>query len=293
MSRHAFVTGATGFLGGLLVRRLLDQGWTVDAWVRSSAAADRLPPGVVAVSGPSLAVVQRLKDHPPMVVFHLAALYLRHHNAEDVAPLIDANVRLEAELLDAMARTGVRAMVRAGTTFQHYRGTAGRSLNLYAATKAAAEPIAAYFADAFGIRVVSLHLTDTYGPEDRRQKLFRLLHTAALNGQPLDMSPGEQRVDLLHGSDAVSAFIRGAELACVDQGNVAYGVSSGCVLTLREVITLWSSVGGDCPEIRWGGRAYAEREHMAPYLPPLLPGWSPQVALADGLRQLATAYRTT
>jgi uncharacterized protein YbjT (DUF2867 family) len=38
----AFVTGGSGFIGGMLVKRLRDEGWAVRALARSEAAAARL-----------------------------------------------------------------------------------------------------------------------------------------------------------------------------------------------------------------------------------------------------------
>jgi hypothetical protein len=56
--------------------------------------------------------------------------------------------------------------------------------------------------------------------------------------------------------------------------------------TLREVVQLYCSVTGRDVQVVWGGRPYRDREVMIPWTGDPLPGWRPQIALADGLRTL-------
>ena len=52
-TRHVFLTGGTGYLGGALIPRLLERGHTVRALVRPGSAG-RLPSGCFAVAGNAL-----------------------------------------------------------------------------------------------------------------------------------------------------------------------------------------------------------------------------------------------
>lgn len=105
MKPKALVTGATGFIGGHLARRLLQEGWPVRLLVREPG---RLPAelragcDVVAAdlrSAPSLSAAVRGVD----VVFHCAA----NVRTWDAWPAyFDVNVAGVRNLLDAIAREG-------------------------------------------------------------------------------------------------------------------------------------------------------------------------------------------
>ena len=95
--------------------------------------------------------------------------------------------------------------------WQHFGTPDYRPVNLYAATKQAFEDVLAYYADAQGIAAVTLELYDTYGPGDPRRKLIRILFEAARSGEPIQLSPGEQVIELLHVDDAVPRIVKEAK----------------------------------------------------------------------------------
>jgi nucleoside-diphosphate-sugar epimerase len=143
------------------------------------------------------------------------------------------------------------------------------------------------------LRAVTLKLFDTYGPADRRRKLLTLLLEASERGERLAMSPGEQRIDLLHVDDAVAAFAAAAarldELA--DGTHECYALGSGRRPTLKELVALLAGAGAPV-EVEWGGRPYREREVMEPWSGGQpLPGWQPRIRLEDGLAALVSGRR--
>lgn len=285
----ALVTGATGFLGGALARSLRARGWAVSALVRRpGGAADRLEADGVRVlrtDGRSEDVRRAVEEVGPDVVFHLASLFLAQHRPEDVEGLVQANVLLGTQLLDALAGSG-GVFVNAGTSWQHDEDGAVRPVNLYAATKEAFEAVLRHFVDAAGVRATSLLIFDTYGPGDERPKLLRLLRRALREGQHLDMSPGEQRLDLVHVDDVVAAFVVAAERHLDGRAEPyeRFAVSSGEAWRLRDLVALVEEVSGGRLDIRWGGRPYRPREVMRPWTNgPVLPGWAPRVPLREGL----------
>lgn len=281
------VTGATGYIGGRLLRRLERDGIEAHALVRAGpqAAAD---PRRHPYDGSIGSMRAALAAAKPRLVFHLATLYLKEHRAEDVDALVAANVTLGLHLLEAMREQGCGSIVSAGTTWQHLGVEGYRAANLYAATKQAFEDLLAWYADACGIRATVLHLGDTYGPDDPRPKLFTLLRDAADAGRALPMSPGGQLLDPLHVDDAVDAFIAAARLP-EEPGMRIFGVAPGRPRPLTEIVAIWERATGRRVDARWGARPYREREVMVPWQGRPLPGWSARIALDDGLAALAAA----
>ena len=288
----ALITGATGFIGTHLASRLIAQRATVVAVVRPTSDTRLLPDGVQAIvhDGTTAGLADVVRRAKPDVTFHLAARFVAQHGPDDIAGLIQDNVLFSAQLFEALAGVGCRRVVNMGTGWQHRADAPTRPVNLYAATKQAVQDLLAYFTDASSLRAVTLKLFDTYGPGDRRQKLFTVLRRASETGVPLQMSPGEQLLDLVHVADVVDALLVAAQRAGSNDANPSelFAVSAARRYTLREVIELYSSVTGRRVDVVWGGRPYRDREVMIPWSGDPLPGWRPAVPLVEGLRTLVS-----
>jgi nucleoside-diphosphate-sugar epimerase len=290
----ALVTGATGFIGGHLVRKLIQQGWNVHVVVRPESSQELLAElhDMVKIhihDGTTGGLLAILSEVTPGTVYHLASLFLSEHRSTDIEQLINSNLLFATQLAEAMVQTGVWQLINTGTSWQHFQGRDYSPVNLYAATKQAFEAILAYYVDTTPLRVITLKLFDTYGPGDRRQKLIHLLRQVAERQEPLAMSPGDQLIDLVHIDDVVQAYISAADLLHQERitGHESFAVSSGAAIRLKDLVTLYGRLMGRSLPIQWGGRPYRSREVMTPWQTGLaLPGWKPQVSLEDGLRQL-------
>jgi len=289
---RALITGATGFVGRHLSRHLLAAGWQVHAlFVPGSDTKPLQDQGgeirLYEVTGTMEAMQSILAAAKPDVVFHLASLFLSDHRPTDIEALISSNLLFGTQVVEAMTLNGVTALVNTGTSWQNYQGSDYSPVNLYAATKQAFETLLQYYIETRGLRVITLKLHDTYGPDDPRPKLINLLRRIAADGQPLAMSPGEQLIDLVHVDDVVSAFRLAGErlFAGVTTGHERYAVSSGCHINLRSLVREVEQILGRSLPIIWGGRPYRERETMQLWHGPQLPGWKPTINLASGLAE--------
>lgn len=292
----ALVTGGTGFVGSHLARRLATEGWELHLIVRPGSNLDPIrdilgQATLHAHDGSSSGMARILETARPDVVFHLASLFLAQHRMEDIGPMIASNVLFPTQLLDAMAAHGARRLINTGTQWQHYEDAEYSPVCLYAATKQAFEAIIRYYVETSALRVVTLKLFDTYGPNDPRPKLFRLLEGAARERKSLSMSPGEQKLDLVYIDDVVKAFVVAARrlMDWTDEtgGHEAFAVSSGNPLRLKDLVQLYErAIGRELP-IEWAGRPYRVREVMAPWgKGSFIPGWKPEVPIEEGIRRV-------
>lgn len=292
------VTGSTGFIGRSLLPCLRNNGCDVWALVRPSTDTAQLSQqGVswVTDDGTSDLTPELVRHGPFDGVVHLASLFLAAHRSEDVIPLVTSNILFPVRLLDAAVRSGAGWFVNTGTFWQHYDDRAYSPVNLYAATKQAFESLARYYVEAHGLRFVTLALGDTYGPNDARPKLLNLWCRIAKTGAPLDMSEGNQKIDLVYVSDVAEAFKAAVEQLvsanCPKDPMPTYRVSSGEALSLRELSGLFQEVTGAVLPIRWGARPYRLREVLSPWegAVAVVPGWQPKVPLRLGLARLWAA----
>jgi nucleoside-diphosphate-sugar epimerase len=297
MSASALITGATGYLGAVLTRQLVAEGWRVAIVTRPGSALTLLGDAAAAVTvhrcaDDANALIHAIADDPPDTAFHFAGHYVGAARPDDIASLIEANVHFTARLAEALALAGTRRLVGAGTGWQHCGpgGIAERAPNgLYAATKQAAEDILAHYAANRGLATVMLLILDSYGPGDPRGKLMNLLADATRKGTPLAMSPGDQRVGMAHADDIAAAF-RAADRRLADGGNDAplerFVIAPAEFPTLKEIAARFAAAAGTPLNIEFGARPYRDFEVMEPLRGPVLPGWTPRVALDDGIRDL-------
>lgn len=289
--RVALVTGATGFVGRHLARRLVREGWQVHILSR---AGSRLPEAEEFAQvtnhihdGSTEGMVRCVAQAKPDVVFHLASLFLSQHATKDIDSLNQSNVLFGNQLLEAMKVNKVTRIINTGTSWQHYNNEDYNPVCLYAATKQAFEAIIAYYVQACGVKAITLELFDTYGPDDPRPKLFHLLKKAATTGEPLDMSAGEQLIDLVHIDDVVEAYLVAAKRlleGSVSQ-HVIYAVSSGHPMPLKELVLLYAEVTRQTVNVHWGARPYRYREVMVTWdRGEKLPVWSPSITIQAGMK---------
>jgi nucleoside-diphosphate-sugar epimerase len=269
--RKALVTGATGFVGSHLSRRLVGDGWDVHIIVRPGSDLTQIKRILHQITvhehdGSSGNMLSIMQTASPDIVFHLASLFLSGHQPKDIGPLIVSNILFGTQLVEAMVNSNVCRLVNTGTSWQHYQNEDYNPVNLYAATKQAFEDILRYYTEATNIKVITLKLFDTYGPDDPRPKLMNLLKNAAETGEALDMSPGNQLIDLIHINDVIEAFILSADrLRSVEIIEPEfYGVGTGKPIPLRRIVEIYEKHIDKKIKINWGNRQYRNREVMKP-----------------------------
>lgn len=289
--KTGLVTGGSGFVGSHLCGKLIQNGWQVHVIVIKNDPCDLLKEIRTQITvhvhdGTTENMNSIIAAVKPELIFHLASLFLSEHTEHDVERLIASNILFGTQLLEAMVAHKVRKIVNTGTSWQHFDNTPYSPVNLYAATKQAFEDILHYYVEARGVSAITLKLFDTYGSDDPRPKLFHLLDKTARDSTTLDMSPGEQLMDVVHVDDVVNAFILAAErlMTSVTNGYECYAVSSGSRISLKELVTLYGKLLNKELRINWGGRKYRDREVMCPWSTgKVLPGWQAGIDLEQGI----------
>lgn len=293
----ALITGATGFVGFHLSMALVNNGWDVHVIVRSRSSEDsvtRLKNKNIKIHyyNPSQNNMNEIVNEArPTIVFHLASLFLSQHTHSDIGELINSNILLGTQLADAMVSQGIYNLINTGTSWQHYNNENYNPVCLYAATKQAFESVLTFYQETTPLHVITLKLFDTYGPNDKRNKLFTLLKRTAENNEQLDMSAGDQLIDLVYIEDVVDAFVLSADYLLSGQFDYCgtFAVTSQKPVSLKEVVHIYEEVCKKKLNINWGARPYRNREVMVPWNKGnILPNWKAAVQLEEGIRKLLT-----
>ena len=299
-NKTAMITGGNGFVGSHLTKRLLKDGWTVNLIILKNSSLIpiqdiRSKVKIFYYTGKITEVMNAYKKTKPDITFHLGALFLAQHSSEDIRKLIESNILFTTQIAEAMIRNGCNNLVNTGTSWQHYENSIYNPVCLYAATKQAAEDMLKYYTEALNLKVINLKLTDNYGPNDYRKKLFALLKNAADTNQRLEMSPGHQKIDIVYINDVIEAYLIAQKLITKNSfiKMKSFSISSGNPIKLKDLVNLYGKIIKIKLKIKWGGRPYRFREVMLPSIKDnSLPGWAPKTNLRDGIKAVYLSKKT-
>lgn len=239
--KTAFVTGGSGFVGKLLIERLLTRGVRVVALARSETAAAAVRKlGAEACRGD-------LQDHQALAkgirgcdtVFHIAG-HLTEWDPYEV--FYTANVAGTRTVLAAAKVAGVKTFVAAGAAAV-VMGRPRSMKNItedeplqrpawgpYIATKAEAD-LMVLQADSPDLRTVVVRPPLIWG---EGMPMLDAMVAAAKSGQFALPDGGQQVLSTSHVANVVQCLILAAERG---RGGEAYYVTDGVDLTLKEVMT--------------------------------------------------------
>lgn len=205
------VTGATGFAGSHLTRRLLDEGRDVRILARTTSNIGKLElSGAEVVTGDvaDMESVRRVVDGVD-TVYHIAALF-RKAGLPDSA-YWQTNYEGTCNLLQASLDAGVKRFVHCSTV-----GVLGNIENppadestpynpgdVYQRSKCEAEQEVLHFHREHGLSVVVIRPAGIYGPGDTRWlKLFKSIARRRF----VMLGNGETFIHMVYISDLVDAF---------------------------------------------------------------------------------------
>ena len=245
--RH-LVTGATGFTGGHLARRLAEDGQAVRALVRDPTRAGDLERAGVELAAGDIRDERALRAAMAGVdlVFHIAAVYRQAGVSKEVYRAVNATAA--GAVVEAAGQVGVRRVVHCSTVgvhgdIAHPPADEDAPLqpgDVYQETKLEGERLARAAGERTGVEVTIVRPSGIYGPGDRRLlKLFRGVARDGFPGFPI-LGRGEIYYHLTYIDDLVEGFRRAG--AAPAAANRTYILAGGEVTTLNELVALIAEI---------------------------------------------------
>jgi acetylornithine/succinyldiaminopimelate/putrescine aminotransferase/nucleoside-diphosphate-sugar epimerase len=248
------ITGATGFIGGRLVRRLVDEGNQVRCLVRPSSDTSQLDELDVEIAVGNLTDADSLARaaHDCHYVFHCGALVSDWATAEEITR---TNVAGTRNLLQASVAASVRRFIHFSTTDVYgYPGGAAidetqiptQFRNWYAETKLAAEAEVRRAAGAHALGAVILRPSTVYGPGSI--EVVGEIARAIRNRSMLLINRGRAVAGLCYVDNLVDAALLALHHKAAP--GHAFNISDGLDITWKE-FTDGLAEGLGCSQARW------------------------------------------
>ena len=313
--RKVLVTGGLGFIGSNLCRRLADLGATVTAVdsllpdyggnpFNLAGYEDKVRINIADVRGHGMEYLVKGQQ----VLFNLAGQVSHIDSMSDPVTDLEINGKSQLQLLEAVRRGNPELKIVYAGTRQVY----GRPQYLPVDERHLLQPVDVnginkicgefyhlVYHQVYGIRASSLRLTNTYGPRQlikhNRQGFIGWFVRQAAFAEPLQIfGDGQQQRDFNHVDDVVDAFLRAGALEASD-GQVM-NLGDRQPVSLLQLVELLLDVAGGGSYSLVPFPAERKRIDIGDFYADIgkigsLLGWSPRVALRDGLAATVEYYR--
>jgi nucleoside-diphosphate-sugar epimerase len=261
--KRVLVTGASGFVGANLARRLVRDGHEVSILVRDKADLWRLSDLLDAIRILHCTLVDRegveraVVEIGPEWVFHLA-VHGAYSWQTDLKEMIDTNLTGTANLIDACLKVGFEAFVNTGSSSEYgFKSHACNEDDLlepnsyYAITKASATHLCRLTARNKGVHIPTLRLYSVYGPYEEPKRLIPTLIVKGIGGVLPVLVDSTIARDYIHIDDVLEAYLLAAAKRTAEPGAI-FNVGTGIQSSIEQIVAVTRTVFNLKAEPNWG-----------------------------------------
>jgi CDP-glucose 4,6-dehydratase len=312
--RPVFVTGATGLVGGWLVKRILGVGadvvclvrdWVPQSEIVRTCSIDRVK--VVRGEIRDQALLERvLGEYEITTVIHLAAQTIVGIANRNPVSTFETNIGGTWALLEACRRSPTVKQIVLASSDKAYgehatlpcdEATSLQGCHPYDVSKSCADLIAHTYAKVYGLPVVITRCGNFYGGGDLNwNRIVPGTIRSVLRGQrPVIRSDGKYVRDYFYVEDGAAAYMLLAEQLAQDSNlaGQAFNFSNETQLTVLGMVETIMKLMGSAlvPDIRNEAAHEISRQYLSAAKARRILDWKPLFGLEDGLRKTIEWYR--
>lgn len=307
-AKRVLVTGATGFIGSHLVRRLYKEGAEVHVLLRKGSNKFRIEDildDLIRWYGDLTdyrSLCSCIKDSNPQIIFHLATFRNVERDIQLFDSMIDTNVKGTVNLLRSIIEHNIEieCFINTGTCEEYGDASAPfhedkreKPVSPYSASKVAATYFCQMIYKTMGLPIVTLRPFLAYGPyQDADVMFIPSLINHCLGGKDFPMTEGDQTREFNYIDDIVDAYILATE--CQDVAGEIINIGNGIEYRLKDVAEKIVKMMGNPIRLLVGAipKRAGETEHFfcSNEKAGKLLGWRPKTTLDVGLRKTIKWY---
>ena len=276
------ISGATGFLGSNILKRLVDQNHKVVILKRSFSNTERIDDYLKKIKYYDIDKVKLDKcflENNIDAFIHCATDYGR--KKIDPMQIIDSNLIFPLKLMEIAINNNCKIFLNTDTILD-------KRVNSYSLSKSQfLDWFKIYSEKAICINIVLEHF---YGPFDDKSKFVASIIKKLVNNEShINFTLGEQKRDFIYIDDVVDAFkIVLENIINMKNGFYSYEIGTGKFISIKKIVTVIKELIGNSTNLYFGAIPYRTSEIMEPKMdlnPIKKIGWKPMTKLVNGLKK--------
>lgn len=304
---HVLITGATGFVGSNLVRKLLESNKDIFILARKESNFWRLNDilSQVKLNVVDMGNIERLKKTikkiQPNIVYHLAT-YGGYPFQQDVLTTLQNNLIYSVNLM--MALQGCRNLekfINVGSSSEYgpkikpmHETDITEPTTPYGITKVAQTLFTKYFSSNCKLPAITLRLFSVYGPYEEPGRLICDVMTGLVTNRIIKLSSPMPRRDYVYVDDVIDALVKSSESSFVN-GEV-FNIGSGKDYSVGEVMNIAYGISDTSHKHLWGQKKKRSFDSNMRWIADirkanLLLKWKPATSLKEGMMKTFRWYQ--
>jgi len=306
--KQVLITGAAGFIGSHLTKRLLIEGAKVHTLLLKDADIFRIKDIFSNLNVKYIdirdyeSIRKYIREIKPQLIFHLAALRDVSRELRLIDEMIDTNVKGTVNLLKAIIeeKIPIEYFINTGSCEEYGNGITPFSetnkeipVSPYSASKVASTYICNMLFRTYNIPIVTIRPFLTYGPSQDPDMFIPSLIIHCLKNKNFNMTDGYQTREFNYIDDIISAYIIAAKSSKI-AGEI-FNIGNGVEYSVKEVACKIVRKMNTGIKLNFGSiptrPGEAEHFYCDNQKARLMLGWTPSVNLEDGLQKTIEWYR--
>ena len=282
------LTGATGYLGSHLGKKLLEDGYNIIAIHLNHNEIfefqEKYSGQVQKIYLSDVSIAEIFEQNKIDGIIHTSTLYGR--SGEQLSDMIKSNVVFPVQLIQNAIKNNVTFFINTDSILNKY-------VSPYALTKSSLTEWMKMFADE--IKMVDIKLDHFYGPKDKNTKFIAaMLEKLVNNVEKIDLTEGTQTRDFIYIDDVIAVYqVILKNLDKLSFGQVStFEVGTNIKTSIRYVVTKLKELTNSSTQLNFGAIPYRKNE-MLDYDVNTnairLLGWEPKVEINKGLELIVIA----
>lgn len=293
---RVLVTGASGFLGSHLCRRLIQCGLEVHAVSRTLQGAPFENPRWWRVDLEEYAATKNLFESvKPHAVFHLSGQATGDPDIRHVLPTFRSQLLTTVHLLTISAEIGCCRVILTGSLTEPQAGQVDHPPSSpYAASKWASNAFGRMFQCLYQTPVVIVRPFMVYGPNQNPKKVIPYSIQSLIRGDQPKLTSGKWHADWIYVDDVIDGFLAAMSVPGIEGSTIDLG--TGQLVSVEAIIRQIVEIMGVSIEPQFGALSSrrceevraADIEQTRRVL-----GWQPKISVYEGIKRTVEWHRSS
>jgi len=204
---NILLTGATGFIGSNILKeiRLNNKVFIIQRFESKKKIKKTKNIKIITFKNYNI-LSNKLKKIKVDTIIHCATHYKKKHIEKDILKFIQSNILLGNIILENLKTLNAKQFINFSTTWEDFDNKENNPRNLYAAYKKSFNCLIQYYKKKIpNINFIDLMIVDTFGENDKRQKLINTLRNNYIKKRTSKIISKRLYLNLINVEDIVNA----------------------------------------------------------------------------------------